>query len=100
MFEEGTEHQLCYQNNRRTENYCCNCSQSQKAAANLYGVATSTLSDRLHGGLSREQAHEIDRLFDVEIESQIIDWINNPESAGRSLYRWEIVQSAQCILEA
>jgi 4-hydroxybenzoate polyprenyltransferase len=74
--------------------------QSQKAAAELFGVATSTLSDRLHGGLSREQAHEIDRLFSPEIEDWIIDWIHNSESAGRTPYRWEIVQFAQCILKA
>ncbi|TRX94480.1 hypothetical protein FHL15_004635 [Xylaria flabelliformis] len=74
--------------------------QTQKAAADQYGVATSTLSDRLHGRLSREEAHKTDRLLSPEIEDQIVDWIHKSESAGRRPHHWEITQFAQCILKA
>ncbi|RYC54047.1 hypothetical protein CHU98_g12162 [Xylaria longipes] len=73
--------------------------QLQKTAAKTYGVSRATLSRRFQGGLSREQAHETDRLLSPEVEAQIVDWIHHSESAGRRPYRWEIVQFAECILK-
>ena len=55
---------------------------SIRAAAGAYDVSKSTLSRRLKGGRSRQQAREEQQLLSPDQEGLLIRWILDLEAAG------------------
>jgi transposase len=72
----------------------------QKAAAELYGVSKSTLSRRLRGGVDSKKAQENNQLLSPASEAFLVGLIKDYEVVGKTCFRWEISQIAQCILAA
>jgi transposase-like protein len=55
------------------------CEISIRAVARKWGVAPSTLSDRVNGGIGRQQGHEIQQTLSCAQEEILIKWIIEQE---------------------
>ena len=56
--------------------------KSQRAAARAYGIARSTLRDRLQGATSRAIAHQYEQRLTPEQEQFLVEWILEEHARG------------------
>ena len=56
--------------------------KSQRAAARAYGIAPSTLNDRLNGAASRAIAHQYEQRLTPEQEQFLVEWILEEHARG------------------
>ncbi|RYP57399.1 hypothetical protein DL771_011481 [Monosporascus sp. 5C6A] len=69
----------------------------QKATANKWGVAESTLSTRKRGARSHAQGHQHQQTLSPLQEEELAKWILDEEAGGRTPYDFEIRQMAEYI---
>ncbi|RYP47539.1 hypothetical protein DL768_006416 [Monosporascus sp. mg162] len=72
----------------------------QKATANKWGVAESTLSTRRRGARSHAQGHQHQQVLTPLQEEELVKWILDEEDGGRTPYDFEIRQMAEYINQA
>jgi DDE superfamily endonuclease/Tc5 transposase DNA-binding domain/helix-turn-helix, Psq domain len=60
------------------------CEISIRAVARKWGVASSTLSDRVNGGIGRQQGHEMQQTLSCAQEEILIKWIIEQERLGHA----------------
>jgi hypothetical protein len=69
-----------------------------RAVARKYGLARSTLQDRLRGALPKSKGHVEDQRLSPEQESLLADWILHEEDYGRAPGFAKAARMAQSIL--
>ncbi|RYP17078.1 hypothetical protein DL767_010080 [Monosporascus sp. MG133] len=72
----------------------------QKAMANKWGVAESTLSTRKRGAKPHSKAHQHQQTLSPLQEDELVKWILDEENGGRTPFDFEIRQMAELINQA
>lgn len=70
---------------------------NQKQAAQRYGIAKQTLSNRKHGRKPRRQAHATQQALSPEEEDELIQWLREMDSWGLHLRMVLICARAEAI---